>query len=149
MQNKPPRGFSLVELLVVVSVISILALLAVPEVMTAAHRAKTTVTANDIRVITKAIEYYSTAKGAYPARMSINSLPEPIKGYLPKIWTDGTYSWSYRNSDKFTYFYVYNLDFTPEQALHLDSIVDDGNIGTGKMVIGMGGSGLMYLFKDR
>ena len=148
MQAKHPNGFSLVELMVVVSVIGILALLAVPSVMTAAHRAKATITANDIRVFTNAIEYYSAAQGTYPAQMSDTSLPESIDGYLPSIWTDGTYSWSYQNSENFTYFYVYNLDFTPEQAQRLDSIVDDGNIGTGKVVIGMGGSGLMYLFND-
>ena len=148
MQVKHPIGFTLVELMVVVSVIGILALLAIPEVTTAAHRAQATATANDMRIFTNAIEYYTSAQGGYPPRMDYRQMPESFEGYLPTMWTDGTYNWSYRNNGQFTYFYVYNLNFTPEQALRLDSIIDDGNIGTGKIVVGMGGTGLMYLFRD-
>jgi prepilin-type N-terminal cleavage/methylation domain-containing protein len=146
MQLKHPRGFSLIELMVVITVIGILAMLASPRVMAAARRAEATTTANDIRVFTNAIEFYSTSEGAYPGIMSYSWMPESIEGYLPHSWTDGTYSWFYANNGTLTYILVYNLDFTPEQSIRLDSIIDDGNIATGKMIIGPGGTGLLYAF---
>lgn len=146
MQAKHPRGFSIIELMVVVTVIGILALLAVPGILIAADRAEATAAANDIRVMSNAIEFYSTAEGAYPSAMTYKQMPEAIAGYLPSTWKDGTYSWFYVNNSNYTYLYVYNLDFTPEQAVRLDTIIDDGNIGTGKMQMAFNGSGVTYHF---
>jgi peptide methionine sulfoxide reductase msrA/msrB len=68
MQSKHPRGFSLIELMVVITVIGMLAMLAIPGVVAAARRAEATATANDIRVFTNAIEFYNTAEGTYVCR---------------------------------------------------------------------------------
>ena len=84
MQAKHPKGFSLVELMVVTTVIGILALLAVPGVTAAAQRAEATAAANDIRVFTNAIEFYSTSEGGYPPQMTYREMPESIEGYLPR-----------------------------------------------------------------
>jgi len=146
MQAKHPRGFSLVELMVVTTVIGILALLAVPGVTAAAQRAEATAAANDIRVFTGAIEIYSTSEGGYPPQMNYQELPDSIKDYLPGIWTDGTYNWFYVNTSDYIYVYVYNLGFTPEQAVHIDSIIDDGNIGSGNIRMAFNGSGLIHIF---
>jgi prepilin-type N-terminal cleavage/methylation domain-containing protein len=148
MQAKHPRGFSLVELMVVVTVIGILALLAVPGIMTAAQRAEATTTANDIRVFTNAIEVYITAEGSYPVFMSELWMPDSIKEYLPNTWTDGTYNWFYVNNKGLIYIYFYNLNYTPEQMVRLDSIIDDGNIGTGRTILAFQGTGLVHLFQN-
>lgn len=148
MQAKHPRGFSLVELMVVTTVIGILALLAVPGVTAAAQRAEATAAANDIRVFTNAIEFYSTSEGGYPSQMTYREMPESIEGYLPSTWTDGTYNWFYVNTSDYIYVYVYNLGFTPEQAVHIDSIIDDGNIGSGSIRMAFNGSGLIHIFES-
>jgi len=148
MQAKHPKGFSLVELMVVTTVIGILALLAVPGVTTAAQRAEATAAANDIRVFTNAIEFYSTSEGGYPSQMTYREMPESIEGYLPSTWTDGTYNWFYVNTSDYIYVYVYNLGFTPEQAVHIDSIIDDGNIGSGSIRMAFNGSGLIHIFES-
>jgi prepilin-type N-terminal cleavage/methylation domain-containing protein len=149
MQAKHPRGFSLVELMVVTTVIGILALLAVPGVLAAAQRAEATAAANDIRVFTNAIEFYSTAEGGYPPQMTYREMPESIEGYLPGTWKDGTYNWFYVNTSDYIYLYVYNLGFTPEQAVRIDSIIDDGNIGSGRIRMAFNGSGLMHIFESK
>jgi len=148
MQAKHPKGFSLVELMVVTTVIGILALLAVPGVTAAAQRAEATAAANDIRVFTNAIEFYSTSEGGYPSQMTYREMPESIEGYLPSTWTDGTYNWFYVNTSDYIYVYVYNLGFTPEQAVHIDSIIDDGNIGSGSIRMAFNGSGLIHIFES-
>lgn len=147
MQAKHPRGFSIVELMVVVTTIGILALLGIPGIRMAADRTEATAVANDIRVFTEAVEFYSTAEGGYPETMTYTRMPDVIASYLPALWRSGSYSWFYVNGDNFTYIYVYNLNFTAEQAVRLDSIIDDGNIATGNVRVAYNGSGLVYLFR--
>jgi hypothetical protein len=53
----------------------------------------------------------------------------------------------YVYSTNYTYVYLYNLNFNAEQAVRLDSILDDGNIATGDVRVAFNGSGLIYLFK--
>jgi len=146
MQAKNPRAFSIIELMVVVTVIGIFALLGIPGIRMAADRTEATATANDIRVFTEAVEFFSTAEGTYPSSMTYTRMPDEIASYLPPLWKNGGYSWFYVNTNDFTYIYVYNLNFTAEQAIRLDSIIDDGNIATGYLRMAYNGSGLIYLF---
>tara|TARA_R110002111_G_scaffold158719_2_gene225500 strand:- start:44 stop:478 length:435 start_codon:yes stop_codon:yes gene_type:complete len=132
--------------MVVVTTIGIMALLAMPGIRVAAARTEAAATANDIRVFTEAIEFYSTAEGAYPDSMTYTQMPNEIASYLPTPWKNGSYSWFYAKTDNFTYVYVYNLNFTAEQAVHLDRIIDDGNIASGDLRMAINGSGLIYLF---
>lgn len=139
-------AFSLVELMVVVTTIGILALMGVPGVRQAAERTEATAAANDLRVMTESVEFYSTSQGQYPDSMTSRNMPSEIASYLPAPWKDGTYSWFYVNNRSFVYIYVYDLQFTAEQALRLDSIIDDGNIATGSLLVAFNGTGLVYLF---
>ncbi len=131
--------------MVVTTVIGIIALMGIPSVRTATDRAEATVTANDLRKFGDAVELYSTESGGYPTTMTYSRIPEAIADYLPQAWVNGSYSWFYMNSSNYTYIYVYNLKFTAEQALQLDQMIDDGNIGNGKIRVAINGTGLIYL----
>lgn len=146
MKIERRRGFTIIELMVVVTTIGILALLGLPGVRMARDLTEATTTANDLRVFTEAIEFYSTAEGAYPNFMTYTSMPAEIAEYLPVVWKNGDHRWFYVNSPYYTYVYLYNLNFSAEQALRLDSILDDGNIATGNVRVAFNGSGLIYLF---
>ena len=70
MKAKRRAGFSIVELMVVVTTIGILALMGMPGIRIARERTEATATANDLRVYTEAVEFYATAEGSYPEFMT-------------------------------------------------------------------------------
>lgn len=146
MQAKHLRGFSLIELMVVVTTIGILALLGMPGIRIAKERTEATTTASDLRIFSEAVEFFSTTAGTYPRDMTYTRMPPEVSDYLPAVWKNGGYNWFYSNSGRYIYIYVYNLKFTAEQAVRLDSIIDDGNIATGNVRMAYNGTGLIYLF---
>jgi prepilin-type N-terminal cleavage/methylation domain-containing protein len=60
------RGFTLVEMLVVIGIIAVLAALLLPAVMTTITRARNTVIALELKQLDTAIEAYRLEKGDYP-----------------------------------------------------------------------------------
>jgi prepilin-type N-terminal cleavage/methylation domain-containing protein len=64
---KPVRGFSLVELLVVITIIGILAAIAVPNMTRMRDKAKETEVKANLHVIQEAVERYYTNENEYPA----------------------------------------------------------------------------------
>lgn len=146
MQNPRKLGFSIIELMVVVTTIGILALLGLPGVQHAREVTEATTTASDLRVFTGAVEYYTSAEGMYPARMTYDNMPGKIAEYLPSKWKNGEYSWLFVDSRRLTYVYIYGLNFSAEQAVRLDAIVDDGNVAKGRVRTAINGTGIIYLF---
>ncbi len=132
--------------MVVVTTIGILALLGMPGIRKATDRTEATATANDLRIFSEAVEFYSTSTGQYPETMTYTKMPNEISDYLPAVWKNGGYNWFYINSDPYVYVYVYNLKFTAEQAVRLDTMIDDGNIANGNVRMAVDGTGLIYLF---
>jgi type II secretion system protein G len=64
--SRPHRAFTLVELLVVVSIIAILATIAAPNFLAAQTRSKVARTMRDIRVLAEALEAYRVDNLVYP-----------------------------------------------------------------------------------
>ncbi|MEM8866989.1 MAG: type II secretion system protein [Verrucomicrobiota bacterium] len=144
---KRKRGFSIIELAVVVTVISTIAALGVPRFAQVKNRTEATTIANDLRIFTQAVELYNIMQGSFPRFLSLDSIPEDINEMLPNIWKDGSYNWHYYSSTAYTYIYIYNLQFSAEQGLIFDETVDDGNITKGKVRITYDG-GFVYLFEN-
>ena len=95
---KHQKGFTLIEIMVVVVIIGILAALVVPKVMGRPDQAKVTVARGDLKAIASALEMYRLDNRSYPdTQQGLEALVQRpasgadnwnLEGYLPKVPVD-------------------------------------------------------------
>ena len=92
MLNKQ-QGFTLIEVLVVITILTILAALIVPRIMDRPDQARVTAAVNDIRAIESALNLYRLDNGVYPStEQGLTALVQkPDTGNIPRNWKSGGY----------------------------------------------------------
>ena len=87
------KGFSIIELMVVVIIIGILATTILPRIMGRTDDAKITKVKADIKSLETALDMYKIDNGLYPdTEQGLNALIKlPDTGVLPKKWRKGGY----------------------------------------------------------
>jgi general secretion pathway protein G len=92
MLNKQ-QGFTLIEVLVVITILTILAALIVPRIMDRPDQARVTAAVNDIRALESALNLYRLDNGVYPStEQGLNALVQkPDTGNIPRNWKSGGY----------------------------------------------------------
>ncbi len=90
---KRRSGFTLIEIMVVLVIISVLAALVVPNVISRPDDARVTVAKSDIKAISSALELYKFDNLAYPTtEQGLQALSEkPTRPPLPKQWKQDGY----------------------------------------------------------
>ena len=87
------RGFTLIEIMVVVVILGILAGLIVPRIMDKPEEAKRTKAEIQIKALEQALKFYKLDNGSYPTtEQGLQALVEPPSvGNLAKRWKEGGY----------------------------------------------------------
>jgi general secretion pathway protein G len=87
------QGFTLIEVLVVITILTILAALIVPRIMDRPDQARVVAAQNDIRAIKSALDLYRLDNGVYPSTdQGLAALVQkPDSGNIPRNWKTGGY----------------------------------------------------------
>jgi general secretion pathway protein G len=87
------RGFTLLEIIVVVVILGILAAIIVPNIMGRPDQAKAVAAKNDVRTLVSALKLYKLDNGAYPTQdQGLEALvKKPTSGDVPSNWKSGGY----------------------------------------------------------
>lgn len=87
--KKEIQGFTLIEVLVVITILTILAALIVPRIMDRPDQARVVAAKNDVRAIESALNLYRLDNGVYPStEQGLQALVQkPDTGTIPRNWT--------------------------------------------------------------
>ncbi len=93
MQNKKRKGFTLIEIMVVVVILGLLAALVVPRIGPQVEEARRTATKTQINSIGDNLELYRMHNGFYPStQQGLEALvTAPTTSPVPKKYQDGGY----------------------------------------------------------
>ena len=99
MKNRNNRGFTLIEIMVVILIIGVLAALIVPKVMSRPDEARITAAKQDIATISQALNLYKLDNGRYPTTEQglMALVKKPTVSPIPINWKNEGYLDRLRN----------------------------------------------------
>ncbi|MGF6569976.1 type II secretion system protein G (GspG) [Paraburkholderia fungorum] len=92
-RSRLQRGFTLIEVMVVIAILGILAALIVPKIMSRPDEARRVAAKQDIGTVMQALKLYRLDNGRYPSQeQGLRALIEkPATDPVPANWKDGGY----------------------------------------------------------
>jgi prepilin-type N-terminal cleavage/methylation domain-containing protein len=146
--NSSRVGYTILEIVVVLTVIGILAAIAVPYIKRAKQSAVISTLENDLRVFSQEFKDFELNFSTYPPSQSTPGLyPIGMENRMSHTWKDpsvigGTYRWVYSGGDNADDLYAYievtgntsdTLRIDTDRLSEIDYDLDDGNPSTGKV----------------
>ena len=123
------RGFTLIEIMVVVVILGVLAALVVPQIMSRPGQAKATAAQSDIKAIAKALDIYKHDNPNYPnTQQGLEALVSKPSGALMRNWNADGYL-KRLPVDPWGNAYQYLSPGSRENAYDLFSFGADGRLG--------------------
>jgi prepilin-type N-terminal cleavage/methylation domain-containing protein len=132
-------GFTLVEIMIVASIIALVAVIAVPSFLRARQEAQIARFINGLRIAAGAFEQYSIDHSAYPADVTRGVVPPGMASYFDATfdWTKptpigGNWDWDYKVFGFTAAVSVAGYSASTSQMLtEIDAKMDDGNSTSG------------------
>ncbi len=132
------KGFTLIEIMIVVLIVGLLAAMALPVFHRIASNSKTGVFAADIRMLQRAMEEYTLAEGLYPPDTSTGVWQNELSGYVSEAFFENETSlggnWDIEYNDNGVTSAVGVADATSlaEDFVKVDDLIDDGDLSSGR-----------------
>lgn len=141
------RAFSLIELMVALTILSVLFFLAVPTYQRIQRKAKAAAIANDLQVFAAVFQTHAHEAGAWPPETAAGIVPMGMTPDELKFadWTQktpmgGKFDWEYNQTHVGVQYHA-AIAITPtadaplilddELLLEIDQAIDDGDLSTG------------------
>ena len=152
------RGFTLVEIMIVVTIIGILATLSLPAFQRVTLRTRGTAFLSEGRVFAEAFTRYAQENGQFPGASGQATFPPAMAGYIKEDNWNGTtplggnYSWDNRRraarSGHNGAIMVTRSTMKMREMRLIDTWLDDGNIRTGNIQVRAGGATIYYMVEQ-
>lgn len=133
------KGFTLIELMIVISIIGILGTIAIPNYLAYRQKARILDVTNNLKFFEKAFLNYFLNVGQYPddSHIVLPDLPRMASYISPERWgkvtpLGGTYNWEGPNAYPYAGIALFEVTAPNEELVMLDYSVDDGNLSQGK-----------------
>lgn len=146
------RGFTLIELMVVVTIVGLLASIAIPAFIQSRSSAAASKTANDFRVFAEKFQLFNLENGTWPADGLPTSIPAGMAPYLTNgVWDEttalgGNWDWDYAQFGVTAAVSIDSVTSDTATVQMLDALIDDGILTTGKML--QSGNRIMFVLEE-
>lgn len=145
------RGFTLVEIAIAITIVALLAAIALPAYSRIKQRSVNTLLFNEFRIAASALNHYALENGVWPSD-GAGGWPEDLKGYLPPPdrWDrptpiGGHWAWTRDSDDVTASLRITGFTAPAKQLLDFDRMMDNGSIASGDLFVV--GSSLVYVLE--
>ena len=130
LRQQTQKGFTLIEIMIVIVIIGVLATLVIPNVMSRPDEARVVSARHDVATLVQALKLYKLDNGRYPTtEQGLNALvKKPTAEPVPRNWKLGGYL-DKLPQDPWGSPYQYNNPGTHNNEIDVFSFGADGKLG--------------------